>query len=62
MAGQPKGTDVRSDSEIEIALTPSQRFWTGVLTAFPFVFIPLVAVLGLLAALIAPWLTGADDY
>lgn len=61
MAEFKKGAEARPDSEPKIVLTPGQRYWAAVLTAFPFVFIPLVAVLGLLAAVIGPWLTGADD-
>lgn len=35
-----------------------REFWYSVLNMFPFVFLPLVAVLGVLCSLIMPYLTG----
>lgn len=54
--------DKKTESETDIDLTASQKYWYGFLTAFPFVFVPLVAVLGILAAWIMPWLSGVEDY
>lgn len=39
-------------------VSSSREFWYSVLNMFPFVFLPLVAVLGVLCALIMPYLTG----
>lgn len=39
-------------------VSSSREFWYSVLNMFPFVFLPLVAVLGVLCSLIMPYLTG----
>ena len=41
---------------------PSRRFWFSVLNMFPFIFLPLVALAGLIAALVMPYLTGVYDH
>ena len=50
-AHQSSATNSRGDSR--------RPFWYGVLNVFPFVFLPLVALIGVLCALIMPWLTNA---
>ncbi|MGL4464873.1 MAG: hypothetical protein ACRC1K_22205 [Planctomycetia bacterium] len=35
--------------------------WAGVLRMFPFIFLPLVTLVGMLCALIMPYLTGVHD-
>lgn len=37
---------------------PQCRFWYGVLNMFPFIFLPAVALVGVLCSLIMPYLTG----
>lgn len=38
---------------------PSYGFWYDFLNMFPFLFIPLVAIVGILLAIVMPVLTGA---
>lgn len=37
---------------------PQMGWWYALLNSFPFVFLPLVAVLGVLCSLVMPYLTG----
>jgi hypothetical protein len=38
----------------------ARALWYGVLTAFPFLYLPTVALAGILCAIIMPILTGAS--
>ena len=37
-------------------------FWTGVLNLFPFFFLPIVAMIGVILAMVMPYLTGVADH
>ncbi len=50
-----------ADASVEAvfaAADPAERWWLGLLQAFPFVFLPLVAALGILCSIVMPFLTG----
>lgn len=34
------------------------NYWYGVLNMFPFIFLPLIALIGIVASIVMPYLTG----
>lgn len=38
-----------------------QNYWFGVLNMFPFIFLPLIALIGIVASIVMPYLTGVHS-
>ncbi|MFO0946604.1 MAG: hypothetical protein U1D30_11755 [Planctomycetota bacterium] len=43
---------------LEEEIPPEPELWYKILTVFPFIFLPIVALIGLLLSVVMPYLTG----
>lgn len=48
----------KEKSEPERTSSAERPFWYQVLTMFPFLFFPIVALVGILLSIVMPYLTG----
>lgn len=51
-------TSTKRKKAKEEVLPPEPDLWYKILTVFPFLFLPIVALIGLLLSLVMPYLTG----
>jgi hypothetical protein len=48
----------RADPTKPPTVSANREFWYSVLNIFPFIFLPLVALIGVLCSIVMPYLTG----
>ena len=54
--GEPVRASVTADDTPESAA--ARQRWTNVLQAFPFLFLPIVAAIGIVCSVVVPWWNG----